>query len=256
MLDSTKRFSDRVSDYVKYRPAYPPSMIEFLVSRLESKRHGTCVDVGSGTGILTRELIPHFDKVVGVEPNDAMRQAAEALLAGNPRFVSASGTAERTGLESGAADLVTAAQAFHWFDKSRTKTEFMRILKDDGIVAIVWNDRLADTEFLAKYDELLKKYATDYNEVNHQNVTGEELGDFYGHDVERFDFPNSQDFDLGGVYGRLDSSSYAPKPGTREFDIIRKELARAFEACSISGKVSFNYRTELYVGALRASSSR
>jgi len=249
MSDSTQRFSDRVTDYVKYRPTYPRTMIEDLVSR-GAFAEGTVVDVGSGTGILTRLLAPHFAHTIGVEPNAEMRRAGEAVLAGDPRFTSVAATAEETMLPDASVDLITVAQAFHWFDRVKTKREFRRILKAHGLLALIWNDRLNDTPFLVDYDAALRRYATDYNEVNHQNVTPDDLARFFGGPYEQKNFPNAQEFDLAGVLGRLDSSSYAPKPGTRNYDIIRSLLTDSFAQNAQNGRVSFRYSTRVYVGEL------
>jgi ubiquinone/menaquinone biosynthesis C-methylase UbiE len=250
-LDSTRRFSDRVANYVKYRPSYPDAMIEYLVSKVQTSEYKILADIGSGTGILTRLLLSYYEKVIGVEPNNEMRLEAERALGSNERFVSVSGTAESTTLLDKSVNIITVAQAFHWFDREKTKKEFGRILKENGLVALIWNNRLVNTEFLREYDSVLKEYATDYNEVNHQNIKLEDLQAFYGGEVEKKEFKNKQEFDLESVYGRLDSSSYAPKPGTENYRVIREKLKDAFDLNELEGKVSFNYLTEMYIGELK-----
>jgi len=248
-MNPTKRFSDRVTDYVKYRPSYPAAMVEWLASTVGAGR--TVADVGSGTGILSRLLLPHFAKVIGVEPNLVMRGAGNQALGDDPRFVSVDGTAEAATLANASVDLVTAAQAFHWFDQPRARREFQRILRPRGRVALIWNDRLNDTAFLVDYEAGLQKYATDYNEVNHQNIQKDELARFYGGNFEFRTFPNSQEFDFAGVMGRLDSSSYAPKPGTDAHTRLKSLLAESFHRNAHEGKVRFRYQTLVYFGEIQ-----
>ncbi len=247
-MKATERFSNRVQNYIKYRPSYPMEMIEYLVSALKGTEDKICADIGSGTGILSRLLLPHFHYVYGVEPNDEMRLAGKKFLLNNRNFRSVKGTAENTNLNAESVDLVAAAQAFHWFDQNKFKTECRRILRSDGFVALIWNNRLTDTPFLVEYDSLLKQYATDYNEVNHQNITYTQLDRFYEGGFRKKSFPNHQRFDLSGMFGRLDSSSYAPQKGTDQYEILRAKLSSAFEKCSDKGAVKFNYETLLYIG--------
>ncbi len=248
-MKSTQRFSDRVANYVKYRPGYPEAVFDLLAGLVDHPKTTACADFGSGTGILSRGLLARFGLVYGVEPNHEMRSAGETGLA-HPRFVSVDGTAEASQLADGSIDLVTAAQAFHWFDQDKFQTECRRILRGAGPVALIWNNRLADTPFLQTYDSLLREYATDYNEVNHQNITAQQLARFFDRGYRREAFPNVQRFDLEGLFGRLDSSSYAPPPGTKEYGILRTELTRAFDENQAGGTVDFRYETEVYFGTL------
>jgi ubiquinone/menaquinone biosynthesis C-methylase UbiE len=247
-MKPSERFSDRVENYVKFRPSYPIELVELLASEVDDADKKTCADIGSGTGILTKLLLSQFKKVFAVEPNLEMRSYAEKTLAQYPNFFSMNSDAEKTMLPSDSIDLVTVAQAFHWFDRQKFLLECRRILKPTGYVAIVWNKRLTNTPFLNIYETLIRTYSTDYNEVNHQKITAEHLAEFYLGGYRKVVFPNSQQFNLFGVYGRLDSSSFAPKQDKPEFDILRRELKKAFDEFSKAGTISFNYETELYLG--------
>ena len=249
-MDSKQRFSDRVDNYVKYRPSYPASMVDFLLSRVDHPNTRVCADIGSGTGILTGLLLPHFSEVWAVEPNDEMMAFAESSCSEFPAFHSIKASAEETTLEGQSVDVVVVSQAFHWFDQEKFQSECRRILSPSGFVALIWNSRIADTPFLEAYDRLLKLYATDYNEVNHQNISPEQLARFFSGGHEKFLFPNSQSFDLKGLFGRLDSSSYAPKPGSPEYDLLRKELREQFERHAAGGRVEFLYDTEVFLGSV------
>jgi SAM-dependent methyltransferase len=168
--NATTRFSDRVADYIKYRPHYPVEIIDLLAANCGLTPESVIADIGCGTGFLAELFLENGNPVIGVEPNREMREAGEAYLADYGRFTSLDGTAEATKLPGHAMDFVLAGQAFHWFDREKTRAEFQRVLKDDGFAVLVWNDRRVDaTPFLRDYEELLQTYATDYNEINHKN---------------------------------------------------------------------------------------
>jgi SAM-dependent methyltransferase len=249
-MDSTKRFSDRVSDYVKYRPGYPGKIVEDLEKEGILRGPSVVADVGSGTGIFSRLFVERGYRVFGVEPNAEMRKAGEEYLRRFSIFLSSEGTAEKTGLANGMVDLVTAAQAFHWFDVPRAKAEFRRILRSEGWVALVWNERKVEVSpFLVEYERLLKEISPDYSKVDHRKVTEGQMREFLGSDMKIFQYDNEQVFDLEGVKGRVMSSSYAPKEGAA-YEALMGGVERAFEKFNAGGKVSFLYETKVYVGQL------
>ena len=129
-LDSTKRFSDRVADYVKYRPSYPHELIDFLESNAFLTESSVIADIGSGTGLLTKLFLDRGYEVYGIEPNKEMREAGEDFLKEYDKFRSVNGTSEKTTISDHSVDLITAGQAYHWFDIEKTAVEFKRILKN------------------------------------------------------------------------------------------------------------------------------
>src|SRR3712207_3362726 len=169
--DPTRRFSNRVEDYIKYRPDYPRALVALLEDECGLTRESVVADVGSGTGILSELFLREGVRVYGVEPNREMREAGEELLAAYENFASVDGRAEATTLADDSVDFVTAGQAFHWFDTAAARREFRRILKDDGWAVLVWNDRRTEgTPLLAEYERLLLEYGTDYKEVDRKSV--------------------------------------------------------------------------------------
>jgi ubiquinone/menaquinone biosynthesis C-methylase UbiE len=251
MSDPIKRFTTRVETYAKYRPGYPDDLVDLLNSECELNEKSVIADVGSGTGILSELLLKNGNEVIGVEPNAAMRDAAETLLKGYPRFRSVDGSAEATTLPVKSVDLITAGQAFHWFDRPKARTEFLRILKPLAFVVLIWNDRrLASTPFLTAYEDLLQKYGTDYQQVSHLNVTGEISQFFAPGTFELRTFENSQRFDFESLKGRVFSASYTPEPGHPHFEPMIKQLREVFDANQIDSAVSFDYDTKVYYGRL------
>jgi len=250
IADPTKRFSDRVENYIKYRPSYPAEVIDFLEKRGNLPAGSRIADVGSGTGIFSSLLLDRGYTVYAIEPNEAMQSAAVKQFENNTNFHPITGSAEATTLPQHSIDLVVCAQAFHWFDPQKTKIEFKRILKDDGLVALIWNNRSADTDdFSAAYESILKQDSMDYNKVNHRNIKDIDFKAFFKDGLyEAVKYPNVQVFDEAGFLGRAYSSSYVPPEGTEEGEKFKVLLKDIFAKYNQNGKVSFHYQTEVYLG--------
>ena len=250
--DPTSRFSDRVQDYVRWRPGYPPAVLEALRRDLGLQPGHVVADVGSGTGLLSRLLVENGNVVYGIEPNREMAAVAEADLGGTGRFHSVDGRAEATSLAAGSVDLVTAGQAFHWFKVPESRAEFRRILRPGGGVALVWNlRRLDSTPFLRDYEAFLHRWSDDYEEVSAQYAKEESLRGLFGDAgwIERR-FDSVQHFDFEGLRGRLLSSSYTPKQGDPRREAMLAALPAVFEAHAREGRVAFEYDTRLFLGRL------
>lgn len=207
-------------------------------------------DAGSGTGLLTRQLLDLGCQVFAIEPNASMRQAAEARLANDPRFVSVAAAAEATGLPGGSVDLVAAAQAFHWFDRARARMEFRRILNPPGWVALLWNYRIPDaTPFLRGYEALLRNYCPDYSEILDRDRHRRDVEEFFGGGVTVATFDNPQELDWSGLEGRHLSQSYVPLKGPC-FGPMMRELRQLFDTHHTAGRVVFEHETRVYLGTL------
>lgn len=248
--DATTRFADRVDAYVRARPGYPTDVIELLRAQPGLSPQSTVADVGAGTGIFTRLLLETGATVHAIEPNGPMREALVAALGANPRLSAHDAPAEATGLPDASVDLITAAQAFHWFDRDKAGREFRRIVRPGGAIALVWNTRLDDTTpFLAAYEQMLRRWSPDYRAVNHRNVGLESIEPFFAPGgVERHTFDYHQVFDFEGLRGRLLSSSYAPAAGHPNHEPMLAELRAIFERHQNASTVRFEYRTEVYLG--------
>ena len=253
MLDPTQRFSSRVENYVKYRPSYPPAIIDLLTTKCGLTPDSIIADIGSGTGLLTELFLKNGNRAYGIEPNREMREAGEHLLKGYARFTGIAAAAEATTLADHSVDFVTAGQAFHWFDRDRARIEFERILRARGWVILIWNDRRTTaTPFQQAYEQLVHTYATDDIAIEHQQVDADVLRSFYGSPAFRlktFDNQRMVD-DFESLKGGLLSASYTPEAGQPNHLPMLEELCRIFEAHQIDGRVSFEYDTQVYYGRL------
>lgn len=248
--DSTQRFTDRVSDYVKYRPGYPREIVTFLHSTCGLADGAQVADIGAGTGISARLFLDAGHPVVAVEPNQAMRAAADEWLKDYAGYTSVAGTGEATSLDSASVDLVIAAQAFHWFDPIAARQEFARILRPHGLIALMWNSRLLDgTPFLAGYEALLRRFSDDYQSVSERYGDDASMAVWFGDRLAHMArMPNAQRLDFDGLKGRLMSSSYAPKAGHPNHEPMLAALRELFDRTAQDGTVDFVYETLVYVG--------
>ena len=250
--NATSRFSDRVENYIRYRPDYPPEALALLRNDCGLTPRHVIADIAFGTGIWTRHFLENGNTVIGIEPNADMRQAGERLLAAFPTFSSIAGSAEKTTLPNQSVDFVTAVQAAHWFDRAAARQEFVRILKPGGWLVLLWNERVTDAApFLREYEQLLLTYGTDYREVRHERTT-DAVNEFFDPALyQERTFDMRQEFDYAGLEGRLLSSSYAPGTGHPKHEPMLRELKRLFEAHAAEGRVGVDYKTRVYFGQLK-----
>ena len=244
-MNSTERFSDRVESYAKFRPNYPDALIRFMQGRLPLPR--VIADIGSGTGILSDQLLGAGYTVFGVEPNEPMRLEAERRLGSRQGFHSVAGTAEATTLAPGSVDAITCAQSFHWFDRTRTRAEFGRILREPKLVLLIWNERVSE-DLMEEYDRILQESAPEYSRVGRRNITDADVADFFAPaPVELFYFPHAQRLDRDSFLGRVLSSSYVPNVGQPGHEPIMNKMEAFFDRHSQSGWIDFPYQTRIYL---------
>jgi SAM-dependent methyltransferase len=248
-LEPTTRFSDRAGDYVRFRPDYPPPAIACILEGLAGagahEPAPIVADVGAGTGIASRLLAARGARVIAVEPNAEMRAAAEP----HPRVEWRSGTAEATGLARESVDLVLCAQAFHWFRQPEAITEFHRVLRPGGRLAILWNKR-------DRSDPLTLGYIEAIHAVNGEHPAEKRpfdpavvhaAGEFTP--AERHVFPHGQRLDRAGLLGRATSASYVPREGPG-LEALARQLATLFERHrGADDRVTLRYRTEVWIAA-------
>ena len=249
--DSKQRFSSRVADYVRYRPGYPHEALTLLKNECGLSSGHVIADVGSGTGFLSELFLKNGNRVDGIEPNKEMRAAGDEYLASYDSFVSIDAAAEATTLEDATIDFVTAGQAFHWFEPAAARREFARILKPEGWVVVMWNDREMNSTFATAYEDLLVKFGNDYKRVRESYPELPAMQDFFaGGSVQKRTVPNAQTMDWDGLAGRLRSSSYAPQEGHPHHEPMMTALDELFRAHHVDGRVKMEYATHVYYGRL------
>jgi SAM-dependent methyltransferase len=242
-MSFTERFSDRAGDYVSGRPSYPPAVLDVLFDGLGDPADVVAADLGAGTGISSRLLAERGARVLAVEPNQAMRDAAEP----HPRVEWIAARAEATGLHEASVDLVTAFQAFHWFHQRAALDEMIRILRPAGRAALIYNERDETDAFTAAYGDLVRRFQTD--ETERRRADGlEAFAAFEAwKDKRRAEVRNDHVLDLDGVLARARSTSYLPKDG-----VAGKELHEAIGALVArfvrDGRVTMVMRTIVVTG--------
>lgn len=252
LTDSKERFSTRVADYVRYRPGYPRAILDPLRVECGLTLSSIVADVGAGTGLLAQLFLENGNVVYGIEPNAEMRAAGEEFLRAQRNFRSVAASAEATTLPGASVEIIVAGQAFHWFDPVATRAEFARILRPRGCVAVVWNERRVESSRLLRaYEDLLRKYSTDYAHVSARYPQDERIAEFFAPgEFRQRTFPNEQLFDFEGLRGRLLSSSYSPPKDHPNHEPMLAELRRTFDAHNENGRVRIEYTTHLYYGRL------
>jgi SAM-dependent methyltransferase len=247
MPNNTERFSDRVENYVKYRPGYPTDVLRYFSEEMGLKSSSVIADIGSGTGISAKIFLENGNEVYGIEPNPPMREASEKYLINFRNFRSIDGTAENTTLTEKSVDFIVAAQAFHWFDKAKTLPEFRRILRDRGFICLIWNERQLDSnEFLREYERFVLRFGADYREVRHEKITNQSIAEFFQTDFGLKRFNNTQTLDFEGLKGRVLSSSYMPNSDDASFLEMEKELKSLFTKHQKHDKIKIIYETKVY----------
>jgi SAM-dependent methyltransferase len=237
-MNPTGRFTDRASDYAAARPSYPAAALDAIFTEMGDPAALTVADLGAGTGISSRLLADCGARVLAVEPNAAMREAAQA----HAGVTWLAATAEATGLEEASVDVVTVFQAFHWFDHRRALREIVRILRPGGRGAVVYNERDESDPFTAAYGELVRRFRTD--DTEQRRAAGlEAFAQFEAwHAPRTLRFPNAQELDRDGLVARTRSSSYLPKEG-RGAEELYSELGRLFTQYARDGKLTLVMET-------------
>lgn len=249
----TSRFTDRVENYVKARPGYPHNVVDLLHQKCGLAKESLLVDVGCGTGLLAELFCEFGCKVVGVEPNQAMREAGQQSLARYPNFEMMEGRAESIPLSGTSVDFITAAQAYHWFDQKEARHEFMRILKPNGWTVLIWNDReFQGSPFADAYESLVQRFGIDYADVHQRGkATSASFEQFFGNSAFcKATFPNGQRMDYDRFVARVLSASYMPDSGHPQHEPMVQELQRIFRENSKDGFVEMKYTTSVIYGQM------
>ena len=250
-MDNRDKFTNKASNYAKYRPSYPKEFIDYLMDEV-GMAGKIIADIGAGTGILTKLLADRAGRVIAIEPNKDMWDTCMEYCRILANFTALDGTAEDTGLPENSVDYITVAQAFHWFDRERTKTEFQRILKPNGKVTLVWNSRIAESEFIRENDELLRRVCPGFIGFSGGGSTELEqhaYADFFKDGLCEYRiFDNDRYLTLEEYTGGSLSASYAPLEGDPNYGEFIGGLKDLFEKYNSNGELLMPNKTYSYTG--------
>jgi ubiquinone/menaquinone biosynthesis C-methylase UbiE len=242
-LNPLTRFSNRAEDYAKYRPTYPTEAIDIILEGFSNVSEIVAADIGAGTGISSRLLAGRGVNVIAIEPNAAMREAAQV----DPKVEFREGTAEATNISDKSVDLVSCFQAFHWFNPEPTLLEFHRILKPKGWLAVIWNNRDCTNEVTNEYSRIIIEISENHPAESTRNPIEPLLATSYFTNYHEYNFNNHQQLDLTGLIGRATSYSYVPREG-KAYEKLISQLQSLYERfCDQRGFVYLAYQTSVHL---------
>lgn len=242
-------FSTKVSDYVASRPDYPGQLFDMLHDQGNLSSASTIADVGAGTGLLTQELLRRGYSVVAIEPNADMRSAADRFLGAYPAYSSVRGSAEAMPIGISSVDLVTAAQAFHWFEIDKARAEFLRVLRPHGQVALIWNDRVLTDPLHVALDEVFASYGGAKRGALVAHEERHDVPKFFGVGAPRqFSWPHEHSLNEAGLLSLVFSRSYMPDRGSSAGKNASDEVRDIFAQFASGETVSVRYTTVAIIG--------
>lgn len=249
-MDTNKLFNGKANLYEQNRPGYPKLFFHDLFrSLLRNKVNPIIADIGAGTGIFTEVLAEWGKQAIAVEPNDEMREVLKNKLISFEQVKVVKGTAEATGLSSQSIDLITVAQAFHWFNAEAFKKECQRVLKEDGHVMLLWNSRDPFSPLNKETEEICKSFCPKF-----QGFSGgkkRNLSAFYEGSYERYSFSNPLKMNLQQFVGRNLSASYAPKEGEEYYNKFYQALIDLFNKHKKHQHIIVPNDIHVYIGVVR-----
>ena len=242
-------FSSKVADYAASRPDYPAALFDTLQAHCGLQPGARVADVGAGTGLLSQGLLQRGWNVIGVEPNAAMRTAAEHIFAGCGGYRSVDGSAEAMPLEDASVDLVTAAQAFHWFDVDAARAECLRVLEPRGQIALIWNDRLHSSALHQALDDLFAEFGGAKRAAMPEQEGRSDVPRFFGaHTPQQWTWPHEHRLDAAGLASLAFSRSYMPARDSDAGRAVVRRVSQLFEDLATGVSVSVRYTTVAIIG--------
>ena len=246
---ATGAFSTKAADYAAARPRYPAAVFEHLRESRILFPAVQIADIAAGTGLFTGQLLYRGYSVTAVEPNAPMLAAADVSLGKYRKYRSIAASAEATTLADASIDLITAAQAFHWFDVEAVRREWLRVLKPDGHVVLVWNTRPLTDPLQKALDDLLGEFGGNKQAALDRQQDLSKVPSFFAEDsFEMFELAHTQQLDRDGLISLALSRSAMPDRGTPEGERAVQKLWELFDTHASNGKVSVPYRTVAFIG--------
>jgi SAM-dependent methyltransferase len=242
-------FSSKVSDYVASRPDYPAALFAALREKCHLQAASVVADIGAGTGLLTQDLLAQGYAVTAVEPSDSMRAAADQALTNFPAYSSARGTAEHIPLPNACVDLITAAQAFHWFDIKAARAEFLRVLKPTGKVALIWNDRLEDDPLHAGLNDIFARHGGAKRGAMLAHDERSEVPAFFGASTPvELSWPHEHHLSETALLSLVFSRSYMPARDSELGQQACQQVGALFQSLATGESIAVRYNTVAIIG--------
>lgn len=250
-MDNTQKFDDKAEFYENSRPGYPEKAVNDIIKRCNLDSESVIADIGSGTGKLSRCFFSIVKKIYCIEPNNSMRSAAEKHFYKYKSFVSVNGAAENTTIKDHCADLITAAQSFHWFDTEKFKAECVRIGKPNAAAALIWNSRDPESDITRENAELFKRFCPDFTGFSGGAAFDKsKIEEFFTKGYEKLEYDNPLKYSEHSFIERALSASYSLKPNDKNFKEYINSLRDLFFKYSSDGIVTVPNITNVYIGEI------
>lgn len=253
-LKPTERFTGRVEAYRRFRSGYPREIIPMLQEKCALTRESVVADVGAGTGMLSEPFLENGNRVFAIEPNPDMRAACRELLERYPGLTCVDGTAEDTRLGDHSVDFVAVGRALHWFDQSKCRPEFARILREGGWVLLASQGPHNRSEpAIREFQTILKEHGLDYERLRHQYDIENAARRFFEGEFQEAEFPATEEMTYGELEGFALSLSVTPKPGHPGFPAMQKSLKEYYTRHESGGKVRMPMTCKIHWGHLHVN---
>lgn len=252
-MTGADRFTDKAQIYEKYRPSYPKESLDIIQDECYFNLNNDMIiaDVGSGTGKFTELLLKTGCTVYSIEPNDNMRAIAESKFIDKLNYKSINNTAENTGLDDNSVNLITVAQALHYFDIEKVKGEFRRILKPKGKVALLWNFRYRESNFMKEYEKIVYTFhSKDLQPTFAQDKMNDAVYNKLFSKYKIFSIPYCQELNFNDLWGRVLSSNHAPQIDDPNYNELYKSIKELFNKFQHNDQITFEYRTRIVIGSI------
>jgi len=227
--------------YERFRPEYPPDAVAWIVEKLDLHEGRSVLDLGAGTGKLTRALVETGARVIAVEPGEAM--LAE-LIRGLPTAEAVSGAAEAIPLENGSVDGIAVGQAFHWFRHDQALPEMRRVLRSGGGVSLIWNARDPDVPVTLELNGLLADFVPPHRAAPGKWSDQLRESDLFG-PLEERRFRFAEPLDADTFAGRIMSFCFVAAAPAEKQDELEQKLRELVAARG--GTIELPYVTDVYV---------
>jgi ubiquinone/menaquinone biosynthesis C-methylase UbiE len=255
-MDTKIVFSKKAEKYAKFRWDYAASAIETIINITQMSINSTIADIGAGTGILTKHFIDKAQTIYAIEPNFELRQILTRELGACSSVFVMDSCAEATKLPDKSVDVITVAQAIHWFEPEPARQEMMRILKDDGWLVLIKN-KAADTEPNKAAQSLMTEEYAAYRSVMTERPEEKPPRFYFGSDhFETSVFPFAFLQNWEEFIGTLTTVSFMPDEDHPLFPRLEAEAIRVFSQYSNHGFWKVEGETELIVGRPSKSTGR